>query len=580
MLFLKEKGVDTVFYLAGGGCMHLVDSLATSGLNAFALLHEQAVAVACEAYANTKNSPGALLVTTGPGATNAVTGVLAAYLDSTPCFVISGQVKTSDLKTRYGVRALGSQEADIISIAQTITKYAVMVTDKNSIRYHLEYAWHMMTSGRKGPVWLDIPLDVQGSEVEASSLAGFLPHKSGSSFDVSSPIIAALNAAKRPLIIVGNGVSAYRREFLELAERLGIPIAPTWKAMDIIPNSHPLYAGRVGGMGDRHGNLSMQNADLLLCLGSRLDFSVTGFDRTEWAPRAQKIVVEIDPAEIAKMEGVSYMMPIIADIGNVISELKLHRDGLVENSYKEWKAQIAQWKERYPVNSAEKYTAPEGGFTTYAFMDALCRHLPEGAYVAPCSAGTTAEIFFQAFTVKAGQTVRSNHGLGAMGFEIPNAIGMCVANGGQSVVCVAGDGGMQLNIQELAIISGRKLPIKVFVINNRGYASIRNMQNGHFGGRHLGCDDASGMYLPEMRGVAAAYGIPYFRTDSLETLDETIKAALSEHSAICEIVVAGNCIVNPRTATTLMPDGSMRSSLLENQHPPLPDDEAERNMLV
>jgi acetolactate synthase-1/2/3 large subunit len=350
--------------------------------------------------------------------------------------------------------------------------------------------------------------------------------------------------------------------------------------MDIIPNSHSLYAGRVGGMGDRHGNLAMQNADLLLCLGSRLDFSVTGFDRTAWAPKAQKIVVEIDPAEIAKMEGVSYMMPIIADIGNVINELKLHRDGLTKNDYTEWKAQIAQWKERYPVNSAEKYNAPEGGFTTYAFMDALCRHLPEGAFIAPCSAGTTAEIFFQAFTVKAGQTIRSNHGLGAMGFEIPNAIGMCVANGGQSVVCVAGDGGMQLNIQELAIISGRKLPIKLFVINNHGYASIRNMQNGHFSGRQLGCDDGSGMYLPDMRGIAAAYDLPYFRADSLETLDETIKAALSEHSAICEVVVAEHCIVNPRTLTMLMPDGSMRSSTLENQYPYLPDDEAERNMLV
>jgi acetolactate synthase-1/2/3 large subunit len=577
--FIKSKGIDAVFYLPGGGCMHLVDSLGTSGINPVALLHEQAVAVACESYANTTGIPGAALVTTGPGGTNSVTGVLAAYLDSSPCFMISGQVKTADLKSRYGVRSLGSQEADIVSIVASITKYAVMVTDKNSIRYHLEYAWHMMTSGRKGPVWLDIPLDIQAADIEPDSLSGYtLNEKSTQTIDVS-PIISALNTVERPLLIAGNGLASCKAAFFELTKTLQIPVIPSWKAMDYIPNTHPLYAGRIGGMGDRPGNLAMQNADLLLCLGSRLDFSMTGFDRTEWAPKASKIVVDIDPSEIAKLEGASNVTPVIANAEDVINALLTRRKEITPHDYAIWKNKIHEWQEKYPVNTREKYTTSDGDLTTYAFVDTLCSYLDEGAYIAPCSSGTTAEIFFQAFTVKPGQTIRSNHGLGSMGFEIPNAIGMCIANGCKPVICIAGDGGMQLNIQELAVIRGRNLPIKIFVINNQGYASIRNMQNNHFNGRHTGCDESSGLYLPDISGLAAAYNIKYLRAGTLEQLDESVKTALSVSCAVlCEIIVNGKCLVTPRTATRVMPDGSMRSSPLENQFPFLSDEEMERNI--
>jgi len=578
--FLNKHGVNTVFFLPGGGCMHLVDSLGVSGMNAVSLLHEQAVAVACEAYANTTGTPGAALVTTGPGGTNAVTGVLAAYLDSSPCFIISGQVKTADLKSRYGVRALGSQEADIVSIVGSITKYAVMVTDANTIRYHLEYAWYMMTGGRRGPVWIDIPLDIQAAQIEPDALKGFTPADTPPTVDVS-PVINALNKSERPLLIAGNGLASCKAAFRELMETLRIPVAPSWKTIDYIPNAHPLYAGRVGGMGDRHGNLAMQNADLLLCMGSRLDFSMTGYDLSEWSPRSEKIVVDIDPTEIAKLNAASHITPLIADVGTVINALLSRRDEFPKRDYTGWKEKIREWQKKYPVNTREKYTTPDGGITTYAFVDTLCRHLPEGAFVAPCSSGTTAEIFFQAFTVKSAQTIRSNHGLGAMGFEIPNAIGMCIANGGKPVACVAGDGGMQLNIQELAVIKGRGLPVKLFVINNQGYASIRNMQNNHFAGRHTGCDESSGLYLPSIRGLAAAYDMPYFHAETPEQLDEAVKKALSTSGAVlCEISVKGDCLVTPRTATRVMPDGSMRSSSLENQFPFLQDEEAERNMLL
>ncbi|MDR2111986.1 MAG: thiamine pyrophosphate-binding protein, partial [Candidatus Accumulibacter sp.] len=514
--FLAERGIDTVFYLPGGGAMHLVDSLGRCGdMNAVPLLHEQAAAIAAESYANTLGRPGCALVTTGPGGTNAVTGVLAAHLDSSPVFFVSGQVKTADLKERYGVRSLGSQEADIVSIVRSITKYAVMVTDKARVRYELERAWREMTVGRKGPVWIDIPLDVQGARIEPDKLRGYASPAEDARVDVSE-IISALNSAKRPVMIVGNGLAGCKARFRELLEYLQIPVIPTWKAMDCVPNDHPLYAGRAGGMGDRHGNLAMQNADLLLCLGTRLDFSITGYDRSEWAPKATKIVVEIDRTEITKLESASRLIPVLADAGDVLAALLKSKNDIRAHGQPEWKARIARWKSKYPIS------APDGELTTYALAQSLSEQLPEGAHIAPCSAGTTAEIFFQAFRVKRGQVVRSNHGLGAMGFEIPNAIGMCIASGGKDVICIAGDGGMQVNIQELAIVAGRRLPIKIFAIDNGGYASIRNMQNNHFQGRHVGCDENSGLYLPDLEKISLAYGISYARIDSIEGLDESV----------------------------------------------------------
>jgi acetolactate synthase-1/2/3 large subunit len=574
--FLMEHGIKTIFYLPGGGCMHLLDSLGTvADIKAVSLLHEQAVAIAAEAYANTLGTPGCALVTTGPGGTNTVTGVLAAYLDSSPVFFISGQVKTADLKSRFGVRSLGPQEADIISMVSSITKYAAMVVDKDSIRYHLERAWHEMVGGRPGPVWLDIPLDIQGALIVPETLDSYKPLSQATvdPIDVSE-IINALNLSKRPAIIAGNGLIKCKEAFYDLLAFLQIPVIPTWKAMDYIPNAHPLYAGRAGGMGDRYGNLTMQNADLLLCLGSRLDFSMTGYDRGEWAVKAKKIMVDIDLTEALKLENAVYVTPVIADVSEVVKTLLEKKDEIKLNDISEWKCSINKWKLRYPL------TDDGNKLTSYHFIFALCKQLPESAYVAPCSAGTTAEIFFQGFNVKKGQVIRSSHGLGAMGFEIPNAIGMCIASGGKDTVCVAGDGGMQLNIQELSVIAGRKLPVKLFIINNNGYASIRNMQNNHFNGRYMGCDKESGLFLPDMEKLADAYGMVYYRIDSLSMLNECVNAVLTHDGpVICEVIVEGDCLVTPRTATQVLPDGTMRSSPLENQFPFLNEEEARENDL-
>ena len=573
--FLSKNGVSTVFFMPGGGCMHLLDSLGSTNINAISLLHEQAVAVACESYANTSGRPGVALVTTGPGGTNTVTGVLAAYLDSVPCLFVSGQVKTTDLKRCFGVRCHGSQEADIVSIVSTITKYSVMVTEPFTIRYHLERAWHEMNSGRRGPVWIDIPLDVQAAQIEPGALDGFSPENPGSSTVDVAGMIRALNKSKRPVIIAGNGLAYCKDKFFELIDFLQVPIIPTWKAIDYIPNDHPLYAGRSGGMGDRHGNFAVQNSDLILSLGSRLDFSITGYDRSEWAINAEKIIVDIDANEISKLKNASNIVPLIADVSDVISALLMKKDEINLSDISPWKNKISGWKVKYPL------IASGNKLTSYHFINELCKQLPEGAHITSCNAGTTVEIFSQAFIVKPGQVIRASHGLGAMGFEIPNAIGMCVASGMKEVVCVAGDGGIQLNIQELSVIRGRNLPIKIFAVNNNGYASIRNMQNNHFNGRHIGCDKESGLFLPELSGLAEAYDIPYFHVGVLDTLCETVKEVLkTKGPVLCEIVVDAECFVSPRTATQVMPDGSMRSSPLENQFPFLTEDEVKGNMLV
>jgi acetolactate synthase-1/2/3 large subunit len=576
--FLQSKGIDTVFFLPGGGCMHLLDSLCklykSDDVKAVSLLHEQSVAVAAEGYASTRGTPGCALVTTGPGATNAITGCLAAYLDSTPVFFLSGQCKTSDLKSCYGVRALGSQEADIVEIVRTFIKYSVMITDKTKIKYELEKAWHEMTDGRQGPVWLDIPLDIQGAEIISDELNGFIPDGEKNEVDISI-IIEELKKTKRPVLIVGNGLVKCRDKFETLSKKLGIPMIPTWKAMDYVSNNNPLYAGRAGGMGDRHGNLTMQNADLLICMGTQLDFSITGYDRTEWAENAKKIIIEIDQAEIAKLEKATHIIPIVADVGAVISKLLEDIESIQLNDISGWKKQIDEWKMKYPI--AISVTE----LTTYAFVQSLSNQLSGDALVAPCSSGTTAEIFFQAFEVKKGQKIRSNHRLGAMGFEIPNAIGMCIASGGKDVICVTGEGGMQLNIQELAVISGRKLPIKLFAVNNNGYASVRNMQNNHFEGRCIGCDESSGLHLPDLKKLADAYNMDYVLIDSLNVLDELVNKAINSTGAIiCEVVVKGDCLVTPRTATQVLSDGSVRSSRLENQFPFLPEEEVKGNMLI
>ncbi len=578
--FLYNKHVENVFFLPGGGCMHLLDSLAKSKMKAASLLHEQSVAIACEAYANTKAEMGVALVTSGPGATNIITPLLAAYIDSSPCFFLVGQMKTCDLRDKYKVRALGSQEADIVAIAKPACKYAVQIKNKENIRYELEKAWHIALSGRRGPVLLDIPLDIQGTDIDPGSLKGYLPEAEKENIDISA-LTEALSKAKRPLFIAGNGLSSCREEFKKMLALYGIPVITTWKNIDILSTEDELYAGHGGGMGDRHGNLAMQNADCIVSFASRLDFSITGYNRTQWAIKAKKFIIDIDSAELDKFEVIKEdIVSLNANVSFVVNKLIEEKKNISLQKIDDWKEHIVKWKKKYPIIDDDKCYTKDKKITTYGFIKHLCKLLPKNACIAPCSSGTTAEIFFQAFQVKDGQTIRSNHGLGSMGFEIPNAIGMSIARENEDVICIAGDGGMQLNIQELAVIKGKNLPIKLFVVNNNGYASIRNMQKGLFEERFIACDGESGLYLPDMKQLSLAYNLPYVAIESKYEIDSVITEALTTKGPIIvEVFVDKDCIVSPKTATQIMPDGSMQSSPLENQYPFLSEEEVRDNCL-
>lgn len=572
--FLKEKGICHMFFLPGGGCMHLLNSLAeNAGMEGISLLHEQAAAIAAESYSFCKGQPGALLVTTGPGGTNAVTGVLSAYIDSIPYFVLSGQVKTTDLKSQYGVRALGSQEADIISMVKDITKYAVMVTKPEEIRYHLERAWHEMTHGRKGPVWLDIPLDVQGDSVDPEKLQSFTPQITTASTNEASiqKTVSLLQNAKRPVLMIGNGVRACGEKLYQLLDKLQIPVIPSWKGVDLLENDHPLYIGRCGNLGERTANFAMQKADFILSLGCRLDYSITGYNRTQWAPQAVKVVVEIDPSELEKLHDANISLSVCEDVNSFVD--RLLEVPFTPPNLTEWREKIHHWQKKYPVTHGKTASSPNGMLTTYDFMDILCENAPDEAVFVPASAGTVAEIFHQAVKVKKGQTIRSNHGLGSMGYEIPASIGAFYATE-RPVICVAGDGGMQLNIQELAVIAGRRLPVKIFVVNNNGYSSIRGMQRTHFMGSYFGSSRETGLFLPDMLALASAYGIAGQRVVTSAELKDCVKQALAANGPfICDVIIDPMCVVSPKAASRVLEDGKMISTSLEDLYPFLPQEE-------
>ncbi len=581
--FLEEKNIGHMFYVPGGGCMHLVDSLASSEkIQHVNLLHEQSVAIAAESYAFTSGGVGAALVTTGPGGTNAVTGVLSAYVDSIPVVFISGQVKTVDLKSNFGVRSHGSQEADIVSIVKEITKYAVMVRDKDSIRYELEKAWHLATTGRKGPVWIDIPLDIQGSQIDEDTLKEYqAPEAKKADFSAEAgEIVRMIGASRKPVIIAGNGLRGCEEEFNRFIERVAIPVIPTWKAVDLVPNDHPLFAGKCGTLGERAANFAMQKADLIISLGSKLDFSITGFDRSKWAVDAKKVIVDIDENEINKLQ-TAVELPIVGDVAQVMDALNAALEQSLDlPGFEDWRNVIRTWQQRFPIvkpaNARGEMNPDE--ISTYELIEELSKQVSANATLVPSSAGTVAEICYQALKVKKGQKVRSNHGLGSMGYELPEAIGAHFATGGE-VVTVCGDGGMQLNVQELAIIGGRKLPVKIFVVNNSGYSSIRNMQRNHFQGRYAGSNAETGLLLPDMAKLAEAYGIESLSVSRPENLSEAVAKTLgSEGPALCDVQVDPFCIVSPRSASKVQPDGSMVSTPLEDLFPFLPKEELEEEL--
>lgn len=586
MEFLARQNVKHVFMLAGGGAMHLNDSLGrTMGLKYVCNLHEQACAISAEAYSRITNHLSATLVTTGPGSTNTVTGVAAAWLDSTPVIFISGQVKRADLKRDSGVRILGVQEIDIVSIVRTITKYAVTIEDPATIRYHLERAVHLALSGRRGPVWIDIPLDVQAAQIHPDQLSGFTPTEPDTKGiaeklrQETAQLVKLLNEAKRPVMLVGNGVRAAGGEkvFLEVVEKLGIPVIATWLGFDLIEDAHPLYFGRPGSLAPRGANFTLQNSDLLLVVGSRLDMAMTAYSHERFARAAVKIMVDIDPAEIRKMK-TPIQLPIVADAKEFLTELKSQAGAVNNKDWAPWIERCREWKSKYPLVIPEQRNLPNQ-LSMYHFSEALSDEMAPGDVIVPGSSGFAIEIFLLVLKIKKDQRTFHNRGTGSMGFALPAAIGAAVASG-KRTICVDGDGGFQMNIQELATVERLGLPIKFFVANNDGYASIRASQSGYFK-QLVGADKTSGMTLPDLGEVSKAYGLPFVRIADKKDLNAQIRAVLAmDGPVVCEVMVAPNEERIPRASSYIKSDGSMGSKPLEDLFPFLDREEFKRNMLI
>ncbi|MGA3182304.1 MAG: thiamine pyrophosphate-binding protein [Verrucomicrobiota bacterium] len=587
MQFVARQGVKHVFMLSGGGVMHLDDSLGRcQDLKYVCNLHEQACAIAAEGYARVTNHLGAALVTTGPGGTNTITGVAGAWLDSTPVLFMSGQVKRADLKRHSGVRILGVQEIDIVSIVKTITKYAVTIEDPASIRFHLEKALHLALTGRRGPVWLDIPLDVQAAQIDPSKLEGFTPPASSPSRaedtslrDQVKQLVGMLQRSQRPVLLAGNGIrmAGGEKTFLPLVERLGIPVLTTWLGLDLIPDDHPLSFGRPGSLAPRGANFTLQNSDLLLVVGSRLDMAMTAYAHDRLARGAQKVMVDIDAAEICKMKTPIHL-PIVTDAALFLDELGRQAGGVPGGNWTGWVQRCQEWKAKYPLVLPEHRNGA-GPLSMYHFSEALSDAMAEGDVIAPGSSGFAIEIFLLCLKIKRGQRCFHNRGTGSMGFGLPAALGAAVASGTRTI-CVEGDGGFQMNVQELATVERLGLPLKIFVANNDGYASIRASQLGYFK-LLTGADRTSGVTLPELEAVARAYALPFLRISCKDRLQEQIRQALeSQGPILCEVMVAANEDRIPRASSYIKPDGSMGSKPLEDLFPFLDRAEFKKNMLI
>jgi acetolactate synthase-1/2/3 large subunit len=588
---VADSGVKHVFLVPGGGAMHLNDSLSRSGIGFVCNLHEQASAIAAENYSKATNHLGVALVTTGPGGTNAITGLAGAWLDSTPCLFLSGQVKRADRMfaedgTPLGVRQVGMQEVDIIAIVSPLTKYAITVGDPSSIRYHMEKALYLAKAGRPGPVWIDIPLDVQASPIDPEALRGFDPNEceEGSPVDLEelvSETIRALNKSERPILLAGNGIRLARaeKEFLELVELLDIPVEATWLAIDLIADDHPLFVGRPGSLAPRGANFAVQNSDFMLALGARLDRVITGYSPERFAPAAHKVMVDIDPSELAKM-GDSVQTKVEADAGEFIRAL-LRRKGEIQHKDRpEWKQRCADWKTRYPIVQAE-HRKPEGRISMYHLAEALQDVLPGNTPIVSGSSGSAIELFLLALRVKAGQRVFHTTALGSMGFGIAASIGVCMANDRRPVVCVDGDGGFQFNIQELETVSRLKLPITFFVLNNDGYASIRISQTNFFGAPRIGCSPETGQSLPDITKVAQAYGLQTDVIRDQSNLREDLRRVLSRGGPlVCDTYVLPDEVRGPRLSSVQRADGSFVSKPLEDLYPFLSREEFLSNMLI
>ena len=606
--FLVDHGIDTAFTVTGGGAMHLNDAFGhQEGMHCVYNHHEQACAIAAESYARIHNKIAACVVTTGPGGTNAITGVVGGWLDSIPMLVISGQVRydTTARWSGLGIRAMGDQEFEITKAIDCMTKYCEMVTDKNRIRYCLEKALKLSQQGRPGPCWLDIPLDIQGSYVDTDDLYPYdgegdetLPEVP--SDDVILEIIDMIKNAERPVFNAGNGIriAGAFDEFRSVIEKLNIPVVTGWDSIDLIEDEHPLYVGRAGIMGDRPGNFAVQNSDVFFSVGSRLSIRQVGYNWKTWARcaevvmvdidkaelkkptlHAKKIVVDVDPEELKKPT-VNPDMPICADAKAFLKRMNEILSDEKVFTKENWNETCRGWKKDYPVVLPKHYEQTEP-VNVYAFIKELSSRLNEGQ-ITVVGNGSACVVGSHGYVIKKDQRFIINSAIASMGYDLPAAIGACVCDHSQDIINVTGDGSIQMNLQELQTIVQNKLPIKIFMINNGGYHSIRQSQMNFFGEPLVGVgQDSHDLSFPDMSKLIPAYGIPYVRIEKTADLGAKIEETLAiEGYAFCEIIVDPEQKFEPKSATKKLPDGSLVSAPLEDLAPFLPREELEKIMFI
>ncbi len=583
-----ELGVRHVFMVTGGGAMHLNHSLGTHPqLECVFNHHEQACAMGAEAYYRLNNKLAIVNVTSGPGGTNAITGVYGAFVDSIGVVVISGQVKyeTTVRSTGRPLRQYGDQELDIEELVSPITKYCVMVTDPKTIRYHLEKAFYLATSGRPGPVWLDIPLDVQSAKIDPGALTGFDPSELQEPWKATDLQAAAgiilqhLHKAKRPVVFAGGGVrlSGQYEAFLALINKLGIPVVSGWNAHDVIWDSHPLNCGRPGTIGDRAGNFTVQNSDLLLVLGSRLNIRQVSYNWHSFAREAFKIWIDIDALELDK-PSVKPDLAIHADLADLLPVLVSRPYAGPTEQQSVWLGWCRERRDKYPVVLPEYWQKQE--INPYCFMQSLFEHLLENQIIVTAN-GSACVISFQAAMIKKGQRLWTNSGCASMGYELPAAIGLSKSSGDKKIVCLAGDGSIMMNLQELQTIVGYNLPIKIFILNNSGYSSIFQTHRNFFNGHEVGAGPKSGVSFPSFEKLAYGFGIDYRRCATHEAMGDAVVATMaSEGPSICEIMVDPDQPFAPKLSAKQHPDGRITSPPLEDLSPFLSKEELRDNLLI
>lgn len=581
MDFITGLGVTEVFCVTGGGAMHLNDSLGKSSrLKGVFMLHEQGASIAAEAYARIREGVGVCLVTSGPGGTNALTALAGAYMDSIPVIFISGQAKRDDLVGDQKIRQFGIQEVDIISMARPYAKYAVQIQREDELRYSLEKAVAVATSGRPGPVWLDIPLDIQAADICPETQKGFdgsgIPHSSVGGETISE-VIRLWNQARCPVLILGNGIrlahaAAPMRELVDL---LGAPVLTSWNGVDLIEEEHPLYFGRPGAVGHRSANFIQQNADLVLSVGTRLSLLNSGYNFDSFLKNAVHIMVDIDPYEMEK-KSLHPEVKVVSDAKAFIEAMLGRGREIGQKDRSGWISRCKELKERFPVFIPEQ--EPRKGYvSTYRLLDELSRQMTPDDIYQFTSSGTTVDIAMKALRLKRGQRAFLNKSMAAMGYDIPASIGSCIGSGGKRTICVTGDGSVAMNMQELEVVRRLDLPVKIFVADNQGYSMIYGSQDSNFKGHLTGCTEESGLTLPDMNRIAAAFRIPSFRIEKEESLSEQVKEVLTAKGpALCTFHADIAQKILPRQHNYMNSQGQMESYPIEDMAPLLDREELEK----